>query len=452
MEVLISVIIPACDSAHHLTQCLTALFKSDIAPHEIIVVDDGSKDDTRQKAAEFPVKVMSTERRSGPAFARNLGAKSATGDILFFLDSDVCVRPDTLSRIAENFESDATLDGVIGSYDSTPQCQDFVSQYRNLLHSYVHHIGSERASTFWSGCGAIRRSVFLEYSGFNEVYGRPAIEDIELGYRLIRGGRKIMLNRNILVTHLKRWTFFGLIKTDILDRGVPWTELILRDRFMPNDLNLQLSQRISVALVFILVALSGAMAVLNGAYMLIPLFALVFLMLGRWWSEIGTYRRPRRAFAMLIGAVALVAAVAYSHRMFGLIPPLVISPALLFLRHRYSQQGRIKKPHRWLFIVFICTSILVTAFYLPSHYLVFACMVLLVVLGLINSQFYIFLAGKRGIVFMITAIPFHLLYHFYNGLSFVAGAWLHYWNVFTAGHGQTQASDIPRSSSITSVK
>jgi glycosyltransferase involved in cell wall biosynthesis len=387
---------------------------------------------------------MSTERRSGPALARNLGAKSATGDVLFFLDSDVCVRPDTLSRISDSFAADATLDGLIGSYDSAPQCQDFVSQYRNLLHSYVHHISSERASTFWSGCGAIRRSVFLEYSGFNEAYGRPAIEDIELGYRLIRGGNKILLNRDILVTHLKRWTFFGLIKTDILDRGVPWTELILRDRFMPNDLNLQFSQRVSVALVFILVALSGTMAILDGAYMLIPLFALVFLTLGRWWSELGTYRRPRRAFALLIGAVALVATVAYSHRMFGLIPPLVVSPALLFLRHRYNKQGRIRKQHRWLFIVFICTSILVTAFYLPSHYLVFACMVLLVLLGLINSQFYFFLAGKRGIVFMIAAIPFHLLYHFYNGLSFVAGAMLHYWNVFATGHGQTPTNEIPR--------
>jgi hypothetical protein len=153
-----------------------------------------------------------------------------------------------------------------------------------------------------------------------------------------------------------------------------------------------------------------------------------------------------------MGAVALVAAVAYSHRMFGLIPPLVISPALLFLRHRYSKQGKIKRQHRWFFIVFICTSILVTAFYLPSHYLVFACMVLLVLLGLINSQFYIFLAGKRGIVFMIAAIPFHLLYHFYNGLSFIAGAGLHYWNVFVIGHGQTPTNEIPRRSSATTVE
>ena len=52
-------------------------------------------------------------------------------------------------------------------------------------------------------------------------------------------------------------------------------------------------------------------------------------------------------------------------------------------------------------------------------------------LALLNSQFYIFLAGKRGIAFMLCAIPFHLLYHFYNGLSFIAGVTRHYWMAAT---------------------
>ncbi len=83
----------------------------------------------------------------------------------------------------------------------------------------MHQSGAERASTFWSGCGDIRRSLFLEHSGFNERFGRPAIEDIELGSRLIRARRRIVLDREIQVTHLKTWTFLSLVKTDILDRG-----------------------------------------------------------------------------------------------------------------------------------------------------------------------------------------------------------------------------------------
>ncbi len=442
MPVSISVVIPAYQSGQHLTRCLEALRASHHPPLEIIVVDDGSKDDTRERAAAFGTTVLSTERRRGPAFARNLGANVATGDILFFLDSDVCVKTGTLLKISDSFDADTELDALMGSYDSTPHSQDFLSQYRNLMHSYVHHTGAERASTFWSGCGAIRRALFLEHSGFNEKYGRPTIEDIELGYRLIRAGRKIVLDRSIEVTHLKRWTFWGVVKTDVLDRGIPWTELILRDRHMPNDLNLQLSQRVSVALVFVLVALSGTMAVLDGGYLLIPLFAIIFLLLARWWLDLETSERPRKAFALLICMVVLIAAFAYSHRMLGLIPPLMLSPALLLVRHRYRKRGQIKDWMRYFGLFYICCSVLIAAFYLPSHHLVFACFAVLASIGLMNSQFYIFLAGKRGVAFMLAAIPFHLLYHFYNGLSFIIGVTRHYW---AAGVQKMHAAAPPAS-------
>jgi len=61
------------------------------------------------------------------------------------------------------------------------------------------------------------------------------------------------------------------------------------------------------------------------------------------------------------------------------------------------------------------------AFYL------FAFVAVLAILGLLNSQFYIFLAGKRGMLFMLAAVPFHLLYHFYNGISFLIGTARYYW-------------------------
>ncbi len=70
-------------------------------------------------------------------------------------------------------------------------------------------------------------------SGFDASYKRPAIEDIELGYRLRHAGRRILLDRDLRVKHLKKWTFWGLLKTDVLDRGIPWTELILRDQRCP---------------------------------------------------------------------------------------------------------------------------------------------------------------------------------------------------------------------------
>ena len=260
MASTISVIVPVYNSAQYLRSCLEHLRQSTDKDYECIVVDDGSTDDSAATAREFGVRVIQGVGRRGPAYARNLGAREATGDILFFIDADVCVYPHTLARVRANFGQDPALSAVIGSYDDQPESQDFLSMYRNLMHCYVHHRSRREACTFWSGCGAIRKSVFQEYSGFDESYDRPAIEDIELGYRMARDGKKMVLDTSIMVKHLKRWSFLGLVKTDIVDRGIPWTELILRDKKLPNDLNLQLSQRVSVALVFILIGIAAAAA------------------------------------------------------------------------------------------------------------------------------------------------------------------------------------------------
>lgn len=435
---LVSVITPAFNAERYLHRCLTALLASSTQPFEILVVDDGSNDNTREIAASFGATVISTEGRYGPAYARNLGARVATGDIVFFLDADVCVHQDTIERVNRRFAQSPSIDAVMGSYDHSPSEGDFLSQYRNLMHAFVHQTGAEKASTFWSGCGAIRRDLFLEHSGFNEkVYGRPAIEDIELGYRLVHAGRFLLLDRRVQVTHLKHWTFFNLIRTDIMDRGIPWTELILRDHNMPNDLNLQLSQRVSVALVFLLMTVSAILAVHYRGYILIPFFAVIYLLLARWWVEVGSHRRPRRASVVLVLMVVLIAALAWLHHMTGLIPPLILTPALLMIRHRYRKhyptQDSGNQWYRRFGILYICSSLLIALYYFPMNRLVYLGIAILALIGVLNLQFYMFLAGRRGLAFMLAALPFHLLYHFYNGISFIIGVIRHYMQPLSTG-------------------
>jgi GT2 family glycosyltransferase len=165
------------------------------------------------------------------------------------VDSDVAVHPDTLARILEHFEKEPSLDGLMGAYDDSPACGDFLSQYKNLQHCFVHRNARRQASTFWTGCGAIRRKVFLEHGGFDERF--LAIEDIELGYRLHAAGCRIALDPQVQVQHLKRWTVWNWLRTDIFVRAIPWTQVILRYRRMPNDLNTQWRERLSVASVFL---------------------------------------------------------------------------------------------------------------------------------------------------------------------------------------------------------
>jgi glycosyltransferase involved in cell wall biosynthesis len=255
--VRISVIIPVFDGAATLPFCLEALSASQYRPAECLVIDDGSTDGSASLAERMGATVFSTGGRCGPAKARNLGASHARGDLLLFLDADVAIHPDALGRIAERFEAETDLDALIGAYDDAPSCLTFVSQFKNLMHSFVHRHGNPRAFSFWCGCGAVKRAVYLEQGGLDESYRRPSIEDIEFGFRMLDSGRRLALDPQVQCKHLKSWTLWNLIRTDVLQRGIPWTLLILRTRFLPDDLNLRWSQRVSVMLAAFLVLLTG---------------------------------------------------------------------------------------------------------------------------------------------------------------------------------------------------
>lgn len=418
----VSVIVPVYNGETELVRCLEALRNSAVAPLEVLVVDDGSTDGSREVAERFGARVLSTGRKAGPARARNLGARQARGEVLFFLDADVMAQADAVGRVQTAFDSDRHVDALIGSYDDDPAERDFLSQYKNLMHCFVHQTGQEQASTFWSGCGAIRRDVFLAHSGFDESYARPAIEDIELGYRLFQSGRRMVLDKDLRVKHLKRWTFWNLLKTDILDRGIPWTELILRDRNMPNDLNLQLSQRISVALAFLSVGFALLMTLYWKGYFLTPLFALLLFVMGRFWLDGEGVPRSRKAFLGVSAGFAMLVGMAWSNHMLGIIPPVVLGYVLLFLRHRYAfEDERRSRVVSLLLVLYGALSTLFILAYLPGHATMGVFFLILLGLVVLNNQFYLFLAAKRGRSFALAAIPFHLLYHFYNGISFGAG-------------------------------
>jgi glycosyltransferase involved in cell wall biosynthesis len=415
-------VIPVYNGGAQLEMCLRSIIDSAVAPLEVIVVDDGSTDGSGEIATRMGARVLKTAGRMGPAHARNLGAREAKGDVLFFIDADVCVHRGTIGRVASAFAEDPELDCLIGSYDSSPQASDFLSRYKNLMHCFVHQSARREACTFWSGCGAIRKVLFLEHSGFDEGYRRPAIEDIELGYRLIGAGRKLVLDRRVLVKHLKRWTFWNLIKTDILDRGIPWTELILRDRSMPNDLNIQVSQRISVALVFLLFAFALEGAIRYRGYFLTPVLGMLFIILGRYWVEGAAHPRSTGVKAALSALVALFVWLAYEYHMLPMVPPVVLGYALLFLRHRYAyerhKRARMTGIAYWIYLAI--TMIFIITF-LPLSPSILLFYLILIVIVILNNQFYLFLGKKWGRLHALAAIPFHLLYHFYNGISFMIG-------------------------------
>jgi len=254
----ISIIVPAYNAREHLGQCLDALLASSYTSFEIIVVDDGSTDDTAEMARAKGVTLLERTRQAGPGAARNEGALQAKGEILFFVDADVLVTERTVALVAKRFIENPDLDALFGSYDDTPSEEDFLSQYKNLSHHYVHQQSGEEAVTFWAGCGAVRKEVFDRAAGFDqERYARPSIEDIELGYRMNKMGCKILLDKALQVKHLKRWTIESLLRADILHRAVPWSMIIVERGQVVNDLNLQWRNKASAGLAGLLFVMLG---------------------------------------------------------------------------------------------------------------------------------------------------------------------------------------------------
>lgn len=222
----ISVIVPAFRAEETIGACLRALFAAGFAADEIVVVDDGSPDGTVAAARAEGVEPLVPGGNRGAAEARNAGVAAARGDILFFVDADVMVHPDVRPRLEAFFGAHPDHAGVFGSYDDSPPAPPRVSRIRNLLHHHVHQLSPGPATTFWTGCGALRRADFEAAGGFRTE--DEMIEDVALGLRLARLGRPVVLDPDLQCTHLKEWTWRGFARTDYRHRAMPWTRM-LRD-------------------------------------------------------------------------------------------------------------------------------------------------------------------------------------------------------------------------------
>lgn len=370
---LVSVIVPVRNSPEQIKACLTSLRQTTYGNMEVLVVDDASTDVTPEVIVALGARSLRLERNVGPAAARNRGAAAAGGEYLLFVDADVCVRPETVADFVATFEGAPEVDAVFGSYDLYPAAPNLLSQYRNLFHHFVHQDARKEASTFWAGCGAIRRAAFEDVGGFDEHFTRPCIEDIELGVRLRKAGRRIELNGKIQVKHLKKWTLWSMLRADVRDRAIPWTELILQQHHMPDDLNLKMSQRICTLLSFGLLGMLILGAWFYHGLLLLPFLSLLCVALVDYWSNFDRIPTAFRVLAVL-ALLGVVGAMSFYFKM-------------------------------WVLVA----------------------LALLLGIVLINLRFYRFFARERHPLFAAVVVPLHVLYYVYCGASFGLGLWLHLW-------------------------
>jgi len=218
----LSVIVSVRDAGATLREVLLAVRASDLRTdsYEIIVVDDASSDGSVAIAARYADTVVKlTGRASGPGYARNRGVELARGDVVAFVEGDVAVRPDTLSRMLATLAENPDVDAVSASRDATSGARNFISQYWNLLLRFgeQHHPGN--CAQFAPGCGAIRRRVFISAGMYDEWrFSTACLESVELGERLLGAGHGALLSSELKVTHLKEWNI-GLVCQEVWGRS-----------------------------------------------------------------------------------------------------------------------------------------------------------------------------------------------------------------------------------------
>jgi glycosyltransferase involved in cell wall biosynthesis len=313
----LTAIIPARNAAATLGQCLDALLAQVSADEEVIVVDDYSTDETSEIASHYDVNLIKLSRHQGVSAARNRGAQLARAPVLFFVDADVVVAPGTITR-AQTLMSRSDVGAVIGSYDEDPSASSTVSRFKNLAHHYFHQSSNAEATTFWGACGLVRRDSFFAAGGFNE--DRFSIEDVELGYALVAQGVRIVMDPDLQVKHLKKWTLWSMIITDVVRRAIPWTLLCLKHQRLSNNLNFSTEQRVA-ALVTLAIALVSTIAIVQYRLWAVVV-ALVSIAL---WLNLDLYRLFLRKGGLWLAVNGfLLQQLYYLYSTFGLVAGLTI--------------------------------------------------------------------------------------------------------------------------------
>ncbi|MBF6599304.1 MAG: glycosyltransferase family 2 protein [Dehalococcoidia bacterium] len=202
----VSVIIPTFNRAPYLARALDALREQTLAASafEVIVVDDGSSDDTAAVLARaWPLALRSVRQTNqGPAAARNAGIALARAEIILFIDDDVVPAPDLVARHLQAHAEPGRV--VIGRMAPPLGRQPFWAEWelRTLERQYAQMVGGIFEPTprqFYTANASVRRAD-LERAGMFDVRYRRA-EDVELAYRLEEGGATFVFLPDACVLH-----------------------------------------------------------------------------------------------------------------------------------------------------------------------------------------------------------------------------------------------------------
>jgi hypothetical protein len=198
----VSVVVCTYNGGRTLEECLRSLGRLHYPDYEVIVVDDGSTDDTPAILARFPSVRSIRQENQGLSAARNIGLQHATGPIIAYTDSDCFADPDWLTQLVYQLEKSGAA--AIGGPNLTPPDGRLAACVAASPGQPTHVLESDQVAEHVPGCNmALRRDALLAVNGFDPRF-RQAGDDVDLCWRLQEAGHWITFAPGAVVWHHRR--------------------------------------------------------------------------------------------------------------------------------------------------------------------------------------------------------------------------------------------------------
>lgn len=211
----VSVILPVLNAGDTIKECVESLLSQSIPPtdYSIIVVDNGSRDDTLNLLRQFDRRItIATESVRGPAAARNLGILSSDEPIIAFIDADCVATHTWLENLLTAFD-DPDVGMAGGRILTAPDAND-IQRYGERIHDHESAIEDSRPPYVISMNSAVRRRILAEVGLFDVEFRRG--EDVDLSWRIGRAGYRFRYVENAVIQHRNESTLTGLLSEGAL--------------------------------------------------------------------------------------------------------------------------------------------------------------------------------------------------------------------------------------------
>jgi glycosyltransferase involved in cell wall biosynthesis len=201
----VSVVVCAYNAERTMDQCLASLAVLNYPDYEVIVVNDGSRDRTREIAEGYDYCRIINQSNKGLSAARNVGAEAATGEIVAYTDSDCVADPDWLTYLVAKMEA-SDLVACGGPNFPPPEDNVVPAAVAVAPGGPTHVLISDEVAEHIAGCNmAFRREVLLQLGGFDPIY-RAAGDDVDICWRFQDAGYTIGFSPAAVVWHFRRNT------------------------------------------------------------------------------------------------------------------------------------------------------------------------------------------------------------------------------------------------------